>query len=290
MWKPVILALLVACQSRDSGPRLETRGTDPFAVSLIWPGAMPWHTVRYSLAKGAKVSLELALDVSLLSGGQGGAMPTMVFDLDLTVEDVTPDGSYKFRSTIAGMHARDRDGAKIAASALEGKLDAMTGVSIVGTLHPDGAMVDAHMDLAGKPVPEALAAQLSSLTQSMEHIATPLPTASIGVGAMWKSTRDVTQNGMKVETSSTVTVRTLDDHSMTFDVSSEMHGADQQIVQKNVTIDVSHLVGVGTGHAAVDLSRLAMNGEFASAFHADMRAAGQAAPVDMQMTIGISSK
>jgi hypothetical protein len=289
MWKPVILALLAACPS-SSGSKLQARGADPAAVSLLYPGAHPWGVVRYSLAKGAKVAIELALDMSLTSGGQGGAMPTMVFDLDLTIEDVAPDGSYTFRSTIAGVSARDRDGTKYPASALAGKLDAMNGVSIVGTLRADGTMVNPRMDLGGKSVPDALAAQLSSLTQSLERIATPLPTAPIGVGAIWKTTRDVDQSGLKVATSSTVMVSALDHRTLTFDVASEMHGADQQIQQKNVTIAVSHIAGVGSGHAVVDLSRLAMTGDFASAFHADMSADGQSEPVDMQLTIGISSK
>lgn len=300
----VVLALAISCKSQHDAPTPEptspTNTPAPAAVSapkldtdaiqLVAPGAEPRHVVRYQLVKGTTATIEMALDTTLVSGGQGGAMPTMIFELDMRVEDVASNGSYRFRSTITGVHARDRDGAKVQASQVDGKLDAMSGVAIVGTLATDGQISDARVELGGKTVPDTLAAQLASLAQSMHHIATPLPSEPIGVGAVWKTTRDIDENGLKASSISTVTVRAIDDHTLTLDTASELHGADQQITQQNTTIAVSQIGGSGSGHAVVDVSKLAMNAELESSFHANMKAMGQDAPVTMQLKISISSK
>jgi hypothetical protein len=295
MWRVFVLAFVIACQAHHDAPPPPPNPTPPApaaapsAVQLVSAGAEPRRVIRYQLAKGTTVAMELALDTTLVSGGQGGAMPTLIFELEMRVEDVAADG-YRFRSTITGVHARDREGAKVQASQVDGKLDAMTGVAIVGSLATDGEISDARVELAGKTVPDALAAQLASLAQSMHHIATPLPSVPFGIGAVWKTTRDIDENGLKASSVSTVTVRAIDDHSLTLDTSSALHGADQQITQQNTPISVTQIGGSGSGHVVVDVSKLAMNAEFTSSFHADMKAMGQDAPITMELNIAISSK
>jgi hypothetical protein len=286
----LVLVLLVACNSRDSAPQAKTAPQEPSAVVVVNPGADPKHVVRYTLAKGAKVTTELAMEGSLKSGQQGGTMPSLIFDLDMQVEDVVISGDYKIRWTITAVHARDREGAKITASAVESKLDALAGVSVIATLRPDGKLDDSRIDLHGKAIPDGLAQQLTSLAQSMQQIAMPLPTVPVGVGAVWKTMRAVDQSGIKVMTGSTVTVKALDDHTMTLDIASEMHGADQKLQQGTTAVDVSHIAGSGTGHAVVDVSKLSMNSDFSSVFQADMKAQGQATTIDMELKITITSQ
>ena len=261
---------------------------DPLAVHLVMPGAEPKRVLRYALAKGSSTPLELALDVSLVTGGLGGAMPTFVFDLDLVVEDVLPDGRMLVRATITDASVRDRSDSKVDAKALASRVAAIKGVAITGTLTPDGKLQGAKVD--AQKLPEAVAAQASSLTQSFEHIAMPLPTVPIGVGAQWTTTRELDNNGMHSTATNTVDVTSLDGDKLGFTVTTAISGPDQTVTQQNVPIDVSGLAGAGGGSGSIDLAHFAMTYTLTAKLHAEMSAQGQKSSLDLEMKTSITSR
>src|SRR5215510_15705531 len=90
------LVALIAC--RDKALELPPPAPPPHdGVTLLQPGAPPLQVVRYHLTKGSKTSSELMCDVDVKNDKQGGPMPTLIVELETTVEDVLADGSAKLR-------------------------------------------------------------------------------------------------------------------------------------------------------------------------------------------------
>jgi hypothetical protein len=287
--KPLqVAALLAVFACREKQPPKPPPPPDPLAVHLLAPGAEPKRLLHYAIPKGASVPLELALDVSLVTDGLGGAMPTFVFDLDLAVEDVLPDGRMLVRATITDASARDRPESKVEAKAVASRVAAVKGVVITGTLTPDGKLEGAKVD-AGK-LPDTVAAQAASLTESFEHIAMPLPTVPIGVGAKWTTTRELDNNGMHSTATNTVEVTSLDPDKVGFAVTTAITGPPQTVMQQNVAIDVSALTGSGGGSGSIDLAHFTMTYALTAKLHADMAAQGQKSSLDLEMTTTITSR
>jgi hypothetical protein len=282
-----VVALLAVFACRQKEPP-KPPPPDPLAVTLISPGAEPKRVLRYALPKGASVPLELALDVSLVTDGLGGAMPTFVFDLDLAVEDVLADGKMLVRATITDASARDRPDSKVEAKAVASRVAAVKGVVITGTLTPDGKLQGAKVDT--QKLPDTVAASASSLTESFEHIAMPLPAVPIGVGAKWTTTRDLDNNGMRSTATNTVEVTSLDGDKVGFTVTTAITGPAQTVTQQNVPIDVSGLTGSGGGSGSIDLAHFTMTYALTAKLHADMTAQGQKSSLDLEMTTTITSR
>lgn len=279
---------IVACKSHSPEP---PPAPDPLAVEVTSAGAEPRRVLRYHVAKGTHATLELAVDATLTAGELGGAMPTFVFDLDIAVDDVTADGHMQLRTTIANATARDRPGAKIAASAIGARLATMKDLTITGTLAPDGKLTATRLDPAttAKLAPE-IALQLGSLATSLENVALPLPRAAVGVGAKWRAERALEQNGMHTTATSTIEATAIDGDRVSLQVTTELHGADQSITQQGTTVDVSHLGGAGGGKAVVDLAHFTITGELGAKLHADMSSLGQSTPLNVEMKTTIAPR
>jgi hypothetical protein len=289
--KPVYVAgivVLLACRSKEPP---KPPPPDPLAVQLVTPGTPPLRLLRYTLAKGSTVPFELAMDASLTTGELGGAMPTFVFDLDLTVEDVLPDGRMLLRTTITDASARDRPEEKVEAKALASRIASAKGLAITATLTPDGKVQGAKVD-PGAPgkLSEAAAAQAASIAQSFEHVAMPLPIVPVGVGAKWTTIRELNQNGMDTSTINTVEVTAIDGDKVSFKLTTAIHGPAQTVVQQNTPIEVSELSGSGGGSGTLDLAHFVMTGQLDAKLHADMTAAGQKSTMDLEMKTTITPR
>jgi len=283
-----VAALLAVFACREKEAPKPPPPPDPLAVKLLAPGGEPKRVLRYALAKGTSVPLELALDVSLTTGGLGGAMPTFVFDLELAVEDVLPDGRMLVRATISDASVRDRPDSKVEAKALASRVAAIKGVVITGTLTPDGKLQGAKVD--AQKLPEGVAASATSLTESFEHIAMPLPAAPVGVGAKWTTTRELDNNGMHSTATNTVELTSLDGDKVGFTVTTAIAGPDQTVMQQNVPIDVSGLTGSGGGSGSIDLTHFTTTYSLGAKLHADMAAQGQKSSLDLEMKTAITSR
>src|SRR6185369_4327520 len=93
----VTAVLVIGCHTSDQAPAPVAKPE----VQLVSPGAAPRHVLAYALPKGTQTHLELAIDLALDAGGQGGALPTVVMQLDVTVEDLLPDHRMRLRTVVA---------------------------------------------------------------------------------------------------------------------------------------------------------------------------------------------
>ncbi|MGN6107332.1 MAG: DUF6263 family protein, partial [Kofleriaceae bacterium] len=123
------------------------------------------------------------------------------------------------------------------------------------------------------------------LTQNLEQVAMPLPTAPVGVGAVWKHRRTVRQNGVAMETVTTVEVTAVEGDRVSFRSTSTVRGADQKVTIEGTPLEITKIGGDGTGHGTIDLAKMALTGELAAELHFEMAAQGQVSPMKMTMTM-----
>jgi hypothetical protein len=281
---PLMLALC-ACK-HDQAPALQDN--DPGDVIVQAPGLEPRRPLRYTLAKGAKSTIDFTIDTNLTADAMGGAMPTLALALELTVEEVLADGAMKLRTTVVDATARDRADARAGAQAAANVLAQMKGLAVVATLSPIGKVSDAHLDAGAYKLPDALTAQLAALTRSFDQLAMPLPREPVGPTAKWTSTRQLDVQGMAVRSTSTIELVSITGTQLGFAMKTVLLGPDQQVTREGVAIDVTNLHGTGSGEGTVDLGKLATTAKFESNFHSDMLAAGDKTAIDMSMKIELA--
>jgi hypothetical protein len=247
-------------------------------LELLSPGAVP-RPARYHLAKGQTAALELQTEMTISVGGHDNAIPALVMQLDLATVDVATDGTAKVRTTIA--NATTVGGPP----QLQERLGELRGIAIAATLSPDGKLHDAAADLTGKKLSPAVTDQMQSLTQSFEQIAMPLPLEPIGVGAKWRTKRSLKQGGMSLTTVTTIEVNAFDGDHLGFTMKSELTGPDQDVETPGGKIHMRDIRGSGSGHGTIDLAKMAMTGEIATSFHAEMASSERNEPLDMTIKL-----
>lgn len=269
----------IGCESSAKAPPK----VSPPDLQIVSAGSEPRQVLRYRAPTGTKQKLELAIDVALSAGEMGGPMPTLQITMGLSVEAVMPNGQMMLKSTIEDITARDKAESKIPAAAIIGPLEALKGLAIDAILSPTGRLTGAKATPAA-PLPPDLQQQVSSLIASFESTMMPLPEEPVGIGAVWRSSRPVEQNGLKLTAVNSVTVSAINGTVIEYGVDTDIHGQDQTIKQGDVTITVKDVVGNGGGKGTIDLAKLAVTGELAAEFRSEMSAAGDPAPTKMNMT------
>lgn len=283
---PLAAALiLAACSSKEAPPAATP---SPDGVLVLGAGSEPRQVLRYHVAKGTTNLVDLALDVDIDAGGQGGPLPTLVMTSEMTADELLPDGSTKLRTTITNVTARDRAGSAITAEQMAEQTELMRGLVLRGTLVPEGMLRDLHVDAGGRVLPPGLTAQLDTLSKSFEQVAMPLPRTPVGAGASWQHSRTFTQSGMVMTTTTTFRLIAIDGDTLTFESATLVGGADQTVTQGSATIQLSKISGKGSGKGTVDLSRMAMTGELLAELGSDMSAQGETTRMNMKMVTRLS--
>ena len=293
--KPISLvltaALVMACnkeppRSQEAAGSATTK-TVKDGIEILVEGAQPRKLLRYAVAKNTHSPIEIAMDMDLDAGIKNIA-PTLVMVMDIGVDDVTPDGKMKLRTSINDVSARDRPGAASAAM-LKGQLEMMTGTTMTATLGPDGSLKDAAFE-SSKKMPEAMREQLAGVTGNLDRIALPLPSVPVGVGAKWRASKSVAQNGMNVTTVTTFEVTKIDGNVFSYKTTVSITGPDQQVTMGGMTTQVSGIAGSGTGEGTVDLAKLAMSGTQDVQFAASMAAGDDKTELKTSMKVVMTPK
>ena len=270
------LVALIAC--RDKAP-----GTPPPAppppphdgATLIQPGTPPLQVLRYHLTKGSKTSSELMCDVDVKNDQQVGAMPTLIVELETTVEDVLTDGSAKLRIAVIGTGVRDRQGVEVASDVVQAQAAALRGVVIAQTLAPDGAVSDSHVIAPGASpgtsgASEPAGSQLDHVLRSLERVAMRLPAEPVGAGATWRERRTLPEGGIRAVAEITYTLASLTGTSLGYTSTGQLAGSPETIEQDGVKVEVAGTHGRSDVRGSVDLSSYAIEATATSTFASTM--------------------
>jgi len=255
----------------------------PPDLELVSAGNEPRQLLRYRAPAGTVQKLDVTIAIELTAGEMGGPMPTLLLQMSYVVEAVFPTGQMALKATIDNVAAIDTPDSKVPAAALAGPLETLKGLAIRSVLAPNGRLTGSNLDRGTKTLAPELEQQVSSLVASFESTMMALPDEPVGVGAVWRNSRPVEQNGLKLKAVNSVSLTAIKGDVIEYSVDTDIHGQDQSIKQGEVTIEVKDLVGNGGGKGSVDLRKLAISSELAAEFRSAMTATGDTEPTKMEM-------
>lgn len=278
----LLIALAVfGCHKGDDDSPKRTSRPDLHVVSA---GNQPRRVVHYAAPKGTRTQLELELDVEVNAGEMGGPMPTIVMALVIEVVDIVPTGM-KLRTTVVDAVARDRDETRVPPAALAGPLEQLKGIVLTTTMTGNGRMYGTNVDTTAKQVPESAKTQLAALSTSLDQMAMPLPDEPIGVGAVWRNSKPLEQNGMKMTVVNSIEVTALTSEKLSYSLDTQVHGDDQTLTQGDLSVEIKDVTGSGTGKGTINLQTLALSSELVTELRSAMQAVGESSATPMTMTI-----
>jgi len=279
-----LLLIAIAVFGCNKGEDDGSKHVRPPDLHIVSAGNEPRQLLRYQAAKGTTAKLELAVDVEVTAGDMGGPMPTIVMTLAMQVEDVLPTGM-KLRTTVVDATARDRDETRVAPNALTGPLEQIKGIVLTSTMTPSGRSIGTKVEPGGKQLPESAKTQLAALTSSFDQLMMPLPEEPVGVGAVWRNSKALEQNGMKMTAVNTVSLTAITGDKVSYSIDTQVHGDDQTIADSGLSVEVKDITGTGTGLGVIDLGTLALTSELSTEFRSAMQAAGEGSATPMRMAI-----
>ncbi|GEM_PF-3080904 len=278
--------MLVGCKQPDPpAPPAPPAKSD---LVVVTAGAPPQQLLRYHLVKGSKAIVELELDEKLAAGEMKSSSPSLSFTLEVSVDEVLPDGAMKLTSTITDMTARgapDQPGVPHVTS----EAAAIKGTAITSLLRPDGSIdhVKANID---KQISASAKAEVDQIVRAMPKLVMPLPSVPVGVGAKWRTSRGLGPASPLALTSvTTIDLTGIAHDVINYTVTSTVHGDDQVVKQDDVEVDCKAITGTATGNGSFDLGKLAINGALAAELHMDLTTGSDKTSMLMQLDLHTSS-
>jgi hypothetical protein len=283
----VICAALisVACGNKPAEPPPK-KSEDGF--ELVSPGAEPRVQLRYRPVVGAVSAMAMSMNFDLETGGTKNQMPTLVLDLELAVVSVAPDGSASIRTTIKRASARDRvAGSALSAATMNQALALVDNIKMTSTLSPRGHQKDSKVENPKQSIAPQLMQQIAMMTQGLEQLAMPMPEPAVGVGAKWRATRPLAQNGVDMTSTTTIEITAIEGDKVSFASTTNLTGPDQTLKEAGQSVKLEKVGGSGGGTGSVDLARLAMTGDLEAEFKATATSDGKTGPLGFAMTIQV---
>ncbi len=265
----------------------------PASVTVLEAGAAPRRALRLKLVSGASelVSVRQKISMNIEMGGMAmpaQVLPTTVSTTRFNVSDVAADGSAAINAEFVNVEL-DAEGADpMLVSAMGPQLSAMKGVKMNYTMSPTGQISKLEFG-AGAP-----AAAMQS-AQSIEQMSVAFPTEAVGVGARWKASRPVTQNGMTIQQDVEYLVKSLTADSMTLEMVLTQTAKDQVMdpsaMPAGASAKLRSLDGKGTSTLAIRFDRMqpSMDMKMDMKMAIDLEMGGQVNSMNQTMVMEIKT-
>lgn len=279
MRKILTAALVAIAACKEAAPPPPPPPSD---LVLVSPGVLPQQVLRYHAQKGTHTNLEIEVTSAVMAGSETSPSPPLVFALSVVVTDVDATGAMKLTATITDLttHALpDEPGAPRAALDAQ----AVKGMTIDYTLLPDGTIED--VKPADRPLTDTAKEQVAQLTAQLPAIAMPLPSAAVGVGAKWRSSKPIAASGLKLQSVTTIDLVAVKDSQLTYETTSTVHGADQTITAEGEAVVAKGITGQAKGRGSFDLATLSQQTQLDAELHADLTIGSDATAMTMKTSV-----
>jgi hypothetical protein len=276
--------------AEGAADRVLARGQPP-VVRLLDAGAEPRAPLAYAVPRGAKTSVDLALDVAMtIRMGDAAppmtSVPRMVMTLDLSAAELEASGDAKVAAKVRRLLVEPKTPADEAiAKEMRPSLDLLKGLGMTYWLTPTGSVRDVKVAL---PPTAPVAAQhaLASVSQSFDSMVAPLPREPIGRGARWQVVSRVTSSGADLLQEATCTLVERDGPHGTLAVEVSQRAASREVrvpgMPDGVKAILRYFRSVGSGRSEIDTRQLAPSAgklEVATVMTLDVETGGLGAPV-----------
>jgi len=267
--RPVALHLLIvyaATTALSAQPQVPTMPGypapgAPVDVTLVAPGAAPRRALRYTVARGAKSTVEISQSVTNVMhlAGVSMSMPPTIMVIDLRVTDVATSGDITFGMTFTDARAGAAGPDESVAALMAMGLALLKGLGGTGTITSRGITKSMKMNLDRIEDPAVRASLEQSAT--IEYLFTPLPEAAVGVGAKWEIRETVEKDGLTMFKRSEYELVRLDAARATITVKTGQTAPPQSASKPGTPAAeqarLEKLTGSGSGTTTVRFAALA---------------------------------
>jgi len=227
-----LLAHWPVAQAQDNPDAAQA--APPVQVELIQAGQPPLQKLRYQPQAGAKTAMVMSMDMEQ-NNKVGGvapptpAIPTQQFTIAIDVTEVSAGGNvrFEFEYTDADV-VDDPNNPAPAAAPMRQAIKPLIGLSGHSIITDRGFIEGGDMNVPDG-APPMIKTMLESLRQSMQNMSSPLPEEPVGVGAQWKVTQPVTNNGMSLMQTTTYKIQKIAGNRVTLDVALDQEAEPQNI-------------------------------------------------------------
>ena len=271
------LALLASCEkAKDAASQIED-DLPPGEVRLIGAGVDPKVKLRYEVAKGTRVTLDMVMKIKIDAGGLPvPQLPVIKMSMNEECTEVDTAGNMRFEVKVGALTS---DGAGQMAQAMDMVGDMMKNMVYRFRMSPSGKVDDVQVEGLTGPMAELG----TSMKDSIEQFAAPLPEEPVGKGSTWKFKRTGEANGVKMATVNQFELIDYKDQVATFKVAGRVVAPAQTINKNGMTVNLEKMDGNVSGTIANDLKRFAPTGNFGMTMNMKMSTAGQ--KISMKMTM-----
>lgn len=278
------LVLAVGCEKANKDGTTVADDLAPGEVRLIGAGTDPKTLLRYDVAKGTTVTLDMVLNISIEAPGAAmPSMPPIRMSMTESCIDVEAGGHMRFEVKVGSMSA---DGTGPMADAMGQVGDMMKKMRYTFRLSPSGRVDDVQVEGLEGPMADIG----KQMKDSIEQFAAPLPDQPVGKGSTWRFKRAAEANGVKMATVNDFELVELKDQVATFKVKGRVVAPSQTISKNGMSINLDKMDGVVTGLIANDLRRFAPAGTFSMTIDMAMSMKGQKMNMKMKMASEITAR
>ena len=202
----------VATTTAPTVPPTTTTVVPKATVVLDSPGAQPRQplVLRMTAGSSAKVAMVSKVGLKLTIDGEAtpmGVVPATRTVMEQRVDRVDADGTAHFSVRFPEVSAVATPGADPAAvQAAEEGLQSLKGVNGTGAVDVRGNVSDVIYDTRSVSDPN-LKGTIDSLSSQLGNLSAPFPTEPVGVGARWTVNSTATIAGLKMTTTTHLTLR-----------------------------------------------------------------------------------
>ena len=231
-------------------------------VEVVNAGSGQKAELRFAPKKGLTESFEVQLDLeTTMNMGGPGAMPInlppLVLTLTGTVTDVESNGNIHYTYELTKSTTLEKEGIdKTLKGAMEAETAKLVGMKGEVVMSPIGQRLSSKI----LPPPGAGEEQVDRMKQSMNHAAVPLPTEPVGVGAVWRVTQVVKENGLTLDQTNTYTLKEHTGSTIVLQTELTQQVGDGPAFNPDLppgaTADIASLTSQGSGETILALDHL----------------------------------
>lgn len=264
-------------------------------VTLLDAGAAPRRVLRYTFTKGATETISMRQQMGMAMEMNGMAMPAQsipatLMNTKVDVTDVAADGAANVRVEIVRVDLDTVGANPMLLAQMRPALAPLNGVNMSYRLAPNGQV--SGLAFSANTPPEV---QAMNALGSTEQLSVALPTEAVGVGARWKASRAVQQNGMTIQQDMEYTVKALASDSVVLDLVLVQSAKDQKLAlpgaPPGTEATLRSLDGRGTSSVTIRFDRVQplMSMTLKALMVMDINAAGESATMNQTMTMDLKT-
>jgi hypothetical protein len=259
-------------------------------VRVLDVGAEPRKPLDYAPVKGRitkfLMTMDMAMTMDIAGKNAAVSIPKVTMSFELKTGD-KHGNDYEFDGKVLDVSV-DASGSNAAmARELDAQIGKLKGLRMVYRIDSKGYIHDVHVDTP-KDLPAAMQQTLSGITQSLQSLAMPLPTESVGTGARWQALMRTSSNGADFVQSVWITLVSRTAKTVKLDIKLKQLAASDHMAANGVDMKLGSLTSAGSGSVEIDLAdAIAERGKLDMKLGMEVEASGMKMKMGMTMGVGV---